>query len=163
MLSQREGVYAAVTSFFKEKGILFEDGMKVNLSKDDRSTVIEMISSGIMSGSIVFSEGAKAKHSTQSSIRGYSSNLLSNWLRRDERLNGNVEYKPEKPGSRFGIKDDIIKNLRALAKSTTNEAELKAVEEAILSRQEELRSQKLKAKHKVNSDLLPENLRHLAK
>lgn len=163
MLSQREGVYAAIKSYHAEKGRHFEDGMKVDLSKEDRSTIIEMVAAGISAGEITFSDDARTRYSTDKGVRDYCGNLLSNWLRRDERLNGQVEYQPKNPGSRFGQKDEVVKNLRALAKNTSDETELGAINSAIATRQEELRTAKMKSKVKIDLNFIPESLRHLAK
>jgi hypothetical protein len=91
----------AVVSAVKEVlGDAFIPGVKVELSKDQRSKVIDMVCAGLTEGTVQFSEAAKAKHSQAGTIRTYASGLTTNWLNKSKELNGNIEYAPINPGSR---------------------------------------------------------------
>ena len=55
--------------------------------------------------------------------------MLSNWLRKDKRLNGNVQYVAKNPGSRAGSTDPQIKAMRVLLSTQedpTKRAEIQA-------------------------------------
>ena len=64
MLSQKEAVFNAITGFFGENDIAFDEGMKVELNKDQRAVVAEMVTAGITAGDVSFSELAKSNYET---------------------------------------------------------------------------------------------------
>ena len=158
MFSQREGVYAAVKAFLAEAGIQHDDGQKVELTKDQFRTVVEMVANTIHGGEVVFSPEAKAKYNDFDKIKGYCSGLVSNWLRKDERLNGNTKYQPKNPGSRAGQGDQQIAELRKLLKTLSDKDQIEAVKSHIDMRLTELKASKAKS-IEINPELLPESLR----
>jgi len=111
MLSQKEGVYNAVVAFHNDNGLSFEDGNKVEFSKDDRATVIGIIYEAFNAGEIDMSTEAKTNFDTPEKLKTYTNGLLSNWLRKDVRLNGGSKYVAKNPGSRAGQGDETVKNL----------------------------------------------------
>ena len=117
-MNQREAVFNAVTSVFKDNDVQFEEGMNAGelLTKEMRSDVIGIIVSGINEGTVEFSENAQTKYDTDQKKRAYTSGLVSNWLRKDKKLNGGIAYKPKNPGSRVGSADPKLKALRQLKK-----------------------------------------------
>lgn len=160
--SQKESVYAAVKAFLQENGIKHEDGQRVTLDKEGRRAVIAMVTTAAMAGEMELSAEAAAKYDTTEKMSGYANGLVSNWLRKDIRLNGGEAYEPKNPGSRAGQGDEVIKNLRNLAKTLTEESHKKAVEVEIKRRQAEIQSSKAK-KVEINVELLPESLRSFVK
>lgn len=162
MFSQREGVYAAVKAFMAENGISHEDGQKVELNKDQFRTVVEMVANTIAGGEVFFSDEAKAKYPDLKAIKGYSSGLVSNWLRKDTRLNGGGKYLPKNPGSRQGQGDTQISELRKLRKTLTDAEQISAVDAHINERLTQLKATKIKT-ISINADLLPESLRSFVK
>lgn len=117
-MNQREAVFNAVTSVFKDNEVQFEEGMNAGelLTKEMRSDVIGIIVSGISDGTVEFSESAHAKYNDEAKKRAYTSGLVSNWLRKDKKLNGGISYQPKNPGSRVGSTDAKLKALRQLKK-----------------------------------------------
>lgn len=160
--SQKESVYAAVKAFLQENGIKHEDGQRVTLDKEGRRAVIAMVTTAAMAGEMELSAEAAAKYDTTEKMSGYANGLVSNWLRKDTRLNGGEAYEPKNPGSRAGQGDEVIKNLRNFVKTLTEESHKKAVEAEIKKRQAEIQSSKAK-KVEINVELLPESLRSFVK
>jgi hypothetical protein len=156
--SQKDSVYAAVKAFLDEKGILHDDGQEVKLDKDGRKTVIEMISQSALQGDMALSAEAAAKYNTIETMRGYVNGLLSNWLRKDTRLNGGGKYVAKNPGSRAGQGDEVLKNLKALKTTLTDKDHVAAVDVEIAKRTAEVQATKAK-KVEINFDKIPENLR----
>jgi hypothetical protein len=119
-MKQRDAVYNAVTSVLSDEGVHFEDGMNVSelLTKEQRASVHTIVTEGFTSGSIEFADtpANQAKLADPSKLSSYVSNLISNWFRKDMRLNGNTKYTPKNPGSRVGSTDPQLKALRQLAK-----------------------------------------------
>jgi hypothetical protein len=158
--SQKESVYAAVKAFLDEKGINHDDGQVVTLDKDGRKTVIEMISQAAMHGDMQLSDEAKTKYNTIEKMRGYVNGLLSNWLRKDVRLNGGSKYETKNPGSRAGQGDETLKSLKALRGTLSDAAHIAAVDSEIEKRQAEISAAKAK-KVEINFDVLPDSIRSM--
>ena len=156
MFSQKEAVFNAVSQVLSESDVTFEQGQAVDLSKDQREAVIGIIMTG-------FEKGQIELKSEQENLRAYTGGLVSNWLRKDKRLNGGGTYKPANPGSRTGHSDAQVKNLRILL-STLPEGsqEYTAVEAKIEERVAEIKAEKAKSKAKaIDVTALPEEFRHL--
>lgn len=144
-VSQYIAVYNAVVSLFKDSGRHFENGMNVALSADDRKTIIQVVSQGLQSGSIEITDSAKATHNTPKKMYNYATNLVSDRLRKDKRLNGGIKSEPQKPGSRLGAKDKIVKALRLYKKKYCETSEQKAeADAAIAKRIAEIKLENLK-------------------
>ena len=158
--NQKESVYAAVTEFLKEQNLPFVDGQKVELSKDQRKTVIEMVSQAALAGEMVMSADAKSKYNTIELMRGYCNGLLSNWLAKDTRLNGGSKHVITSPGSRAGQGDEVIRNLKNLREQLTESDHISAVDAKIQERFNELATAKAPQK-KVDLNYIPESIRHL--
>lgn len=144
MVNQKQGVYAAVVAFCEEHKIAFEDGMKLELKKEQRATVVEMVTKAMSEGEIELSPEARAKHNTPQKIKTYCNGLVSNWLRKDKRLNGGEVYQIKNPGSRAGQGDEILKNLKLLHKQLDDDEQKAAVQVEIDKRTEELQKEKIK-------------------
>lgn len=160
--SQKESVFAAVKAYCQENGIKHEDGQKLELSKDGRKAVIEMVTQAALAGTMELSVEATAKYSTAQAMRTYCNGLVSNWLRKDVRFNGGEKYTPANPGSRAGQGDEVIKNLRALKKNLTATGDIAAVDAEIEKRVAELKTSKVKAVT-IDASKIPEHLRALLK
>lgn len=160
MLNQKESVFQAVTSVLEEAGQSV-DG-KVSLTKDQRSQVVTLVTESINSGDTEFSDAAKAKYDTTEKVRSYTVGLVNNWLRKDKRLNGGEAYKPANPGSRAGSQDPVIKELRKLLSTLTEEDQKAAVQAEIDARLSEIKAEKAATKQAtINLDQIPEHLRAL--
>ena len=125
----------------------------VELSKDERGTVMAAILAGLNSGNIEFGGDLNDK----GKLTAYVSGLVSNWLRKDKRLNGNTTYVPANPGTRTGGADDAVKAMRTLLSVTDDETAKKEIQEEI-----EKRVAALKPKPEINVAALPDSLKHLA-
>ena len=156
-MKQREAVYECV------KGIKdFKDGETVELTDSERATVVNKIVGMIESGKVDFSEAAEAKYETTSKKTSYVRGLVSNWLRKDRRLNGNITYTPTNPGSRAGQGDPQIKELRKLMSIHKEDAtKAKQIQGFIDKRLAEIKAEKAKAVE-IDVEQLPEELRKLA-
>jgi hypothetical protein len=157
MLSQKEAVFTAVKSLFAQSSKTFKDGSKVDLSKEERATVTQMVVAGIEAGDVVFSDEAKIKYDTSDKIKSYVAGMVGNWLTKDTRLNGGEKYSAKNPGSRAGQGDDVIKALRTLRSTLTDESQIAAVDSEIEKRKETISTSKTK-KVEVNFDALPADL-----
>lgn len=143
-MKQRDAVYNAITSVLSDAGVHFEDGTDVSplLTKELRGKVHAIVSEGFTSGTIEFEQtpANQAKLSNEAKLNAYVSGLISNWVRKDKRFNGNVAYVAKNPGSRMGSSDDQLKTLRQLRKQFAG-----TEKEAIISEQIEKRVSELRA------------------
>jgi len=148
-MKQKDAVYTAVINLMGKI-----DGVYTP-SKEQRSTLIEVIVTGIKSGDIEFGKTDQ----TDVQIRAYSSGLLSNWLKKDVRLNGGTKHVVKNPGSRAGSKDPQIVEMRKLRALMVGAGkDVSAIDQAIAKRVGEL---KPKTTVTINAELLPESLRDL--
>lgn len=160
MLNQKESVFSAVEVVLNEAGRQVDGA--VTLSKEERSQVVSMVTESITSGETEFSDAAKAKYDTPEKVRSYVVGLVNNWLRKDKRLNGGVKYQAKNPGSRAGSTDPVIKELRKLLSTLTEEDQKAAVQAEIDARLAEIQATKQAAKkEEINLDHIPEHLRAL--
>jgi hypothetical protein len=159
MQSQKQSVFVAVVQVLNlgndHKG-------KVELTKEQRKSVIELVTDSIMGGETEFSAEAKAKYKTREDVKGYVNGMVSNWLRKDLRLNDGTKYETKNPGSRAGSGDEVLKSLKALRTTLTDPDHIEAVDQSIAERQAEIAAAKAKTVT-INVDLIPEALRHLVK
>lgn len=130
-ISQREAIYQAVQNAFAEAGIEFTPKMDVSellteaMMKQIRAEVTEGFLQGLTD--LKDTPNNQAKLANPAEMTKYVSSLISNWVRKDENLNGGVDYEPKNPGSRAGSSDPQLKALKQLAvqfKGTTKAAEI---------------------------------------
>ncbi len=163
-LNQREGVYTATLNVLAEAGINFDDGqpggVEAVVTKEHRAQIIGIVTSAILSGEVEMSAEGRAKYSDEAKMKGYVGGLVSNWFKKDKRLNGNVTHAISNPGSRAGAGDEQLKALKALrATRAEDPSAVAAIDAAIAERKAEL----AQAKAPVLSDemlaLIPSDLR----
>ena len=139
-MKQRESVYEAVVTVL---GAAYDPSTAVALSADERTQVVGLIVKDIVDGKVDFSDEAAAKYDSEAKIKTYVSGLVSNWLRRDERLNGGGKYSPTKTGTRTKTGDEqlsALKNLKKQMVAAGNTVDLPKVVEAITKRETELKA-----------------------
>lgn len=110
-MKQRDAVFNTISSL-----LTVTEGEVVVLTKEQRKEVIDQITAGIQAGDVEFSDEAKAKYATTSAIRSYVSGLVTNWMRKDTRLNGNIKYTPASTGTSKVKGDDTLKAMKILRK-----------------------------------------------
>lgn len=149
MVKQKDAVFNEVVAV---KGTS-DFASAVVLTKEERQTVSSALLSGFQNGTIEYDGDT----SDAKKLGSYVSGLVSNWLRKDKRLNGNTTYTAKNPGTRTGSGDDTMKAMRTLLSVTTDET-AKAEIQAEIDR----RVSELKPKKTINAAALPESIRHLA-
>ncbi len=154
--NQKDGVFGAVCSVVGAESF----DAAVELTKEQRSQVIEIVTEGLLSGDIEMTDKARAKHDTDAKMKTYTNGLVSNWLRKDKRLNGNVQHKIKNPGSRAGSTDPVIKNLRLLRSTLTDDSQIAAVDAEIDKRIEAMRAEKAKSVE-IDMSLIPDDLKDI--
>jgi hypothetical protein len=148
--SQKEAVFNAVTHVL---GVEFPDTGAVELSKEQRAQVNMILFEGFRAGTIELD-----REFTDTELKAYVSGLQSNWLRKDKRLNGGVQYVAKNPGSRTGVGDAQLKALRALLKTQVDPNKIAEIHSYIDKRVAELDAAKAKTVQ-VNVADLPAELR----
>ncbi len=158
-LTQRQSVFLAVCFVMNLK----EDHVGyVKPTSEQRKQIIELVAADLFEGRAEFSDDAKAKYPTLEKIKGYTSGMVSNWLRKDTRLNETGgKYEIKNPGSRAGQGDAVLKNLKALQDSLTEQEHKDAVQVKIDERMAEIASTKAKKTVTIDVSQIPEELRHL--
>lgn len=144
-MNQRQGVYVTTMNVLGEHGISFDDGGDVSAVVTDkiRGDIMNVIVAGFQAGEIEMSEEGRAKYAEEKKLRCYVSGLISNWFRKDPRLNGNVKHEIKNPGSRAGAGDDQLKALKLIREAKADDAEaVAAIDAAIEMRKTELKASK---------------------
>ena len=139
-------------------GVVGEINGKVELTESQRDEVHAKVCEGFLSRKIDFADtpSNREKLASKTKLSQYVSGLISNWLRKDPRLNGGEKYTPKNPGSRTGAGDEQMKTLKALQKQfagTDKEAKILA---SIEKRKAELAAEKFE---EVDVSVLPDEVR----
>lgn len=132
MMSQKDAVYAAVVNVTGFSG----DGACAP-TKEQRAQVNAILCEGFKKGDIKLD-----REYTDSDLKEYVSGLISNWLRKDTRLNGGTKYQAKNPGSRAGSSDPSLKAMRALLTTVTTESDRAEIQSHIDARVKELSTEK---------------------
>lgn len=135
--TQKEAVFAAVTSVLNEAGIEVNEGdnFATSLTRELRSQVTAILVEGFKGGTIALDKNFE----NDSDLRTYCSGLTSNWLRKDKRMNGGTAYVAKNPGSRAGSSDPQIKAMRVLLATQTDPAKRAEIQSFIDARLAEIR------------------------
>lgn len=147
MMKQKEAVYNAINNLFTVEG----EGA-VTLDREQRADVIAVLVEGFKGKKISYD----GELPDDKGLNNYCSGLLSNWLRKDSRLNGGTKYEAKNPGSRTGSSDPQVKALRALIKTQTDPSKIAEIQSFIDKRLAEI---KPVTQVTVNVDDLPMELR----
>jgi hypothetical protein len=137
--------------------VSFEDGLNYgpafSKGSDNRGMLSMVLVAGFEDGSIECTQKYPAPE-----LKIYVSGLISNWLRKDKRLNGGVKYEAKNPGSRAHCKDEMLAELRKLRTVVQDETILAEIEGHIAARTTELTAAKMK-KTTIDFDKIPAELR----
>lgn len=137
-ITQMEAVFNAITNVCGTQEGAYEP------SSEERAQVNGILSEGFKSGAIELkdTESNRAKLSDPAKLNAYCSGLQSNWLRKDKRLNGNVQYVAKNPGSRAGSTDPAVKAMRTLLQGTSNPSDRLEIQTFIDARLAEIKPTK---------------------
>lgn len=156
MVNQKDSVFAAVIAVLAEAKIEFVSGTtmaKTVMTKELRTQVNQILFQGFR-GKTIEMDGEKS----DADLKQYVSGLQSNWLNKDKRLNGSVQYAAKNPGSRTGVTDPQVKALRGLLAQAESDKEKTEIQEYLDDRLKQLGQAKAKTVE-VNIADLPEALR----
>ena len=153
--TQKQAVFTAVTNVLSQAGHTLSEGQDVSplMTKELRAQVNQILFEGFTNGTIELS-----REYNESELKAYTSGVISNWLRKDKRLNGNVSYVAKNPGSRAGSGDEMLKAIR-LVKSTitSDDPRYNDVVAAEAARLSEIQASKVK-QVEINYNALPAGL-----
>lgn len=154
MKSQKEATFAAIVAVCANHGytVTPTESVAEFMTKERRSEVNDILCQGFKEGHIQLDR----TYDTDEAMRSYVSGLISNWIRKDSRLNGGGKYVPKNPGTRTGSSDPQLKSLRALLSNVTTDDERVEIQSYIDARLAEIAKEKAP---KVDLSALPEALR----
>lgn len=152
-MNQKQATYIAIVNALTRAGVAFSDGMDVgpHMRKEVRAAASVELVAGFREGKIELE-----REFDDTELKSYVSGLISNWVRKDKRLNGDTKYVPKNPGSRVGMTDSQLKALKQLLSTKSDPAERAEIQTFIDARVAELGASKAVA---VNYDALPEALK----
>lgn len=136
MLSQKDAVYQATMAVLQQNGVGFEDGQDVREAISEnpklRGQIRDLVFEGLKNGQVAFGNGDNKPDDR--SMRTYATGLISNWFRKDKRLNGGQRYQPgssRDQGGQVSGSEDRIRKLQAAIESTDDDDLKKRLQEAI--------------------------------
>lgn len=157
-IKQVDAVIEAVKSVL---GDAFVPGVKVELTKEQRASVVAMVTEGLTSGTVQFSPEARAKHEAAGTIKTYVGGLVTNWLAKSPELNGGVKHEIKAPGSRS--ESNELKQARALKAYLESRGEDVTAVDSFIAKLEADAAAKATKTKELDLSALPEELRALAK
>lgn len=156
MLNQRTAVFNATCSVLEQDS--FDEA--VQPTKEQRAAIIEIVAEGFTNGEVELSDTARAKYDTPAKIKTYTNGLVSNWHRKDLKLNGNVKHTIKNPGSRAGSGDKVVRELKKLKSTFTEQDQIAACDAEIEKRMAVIKAEKAK-NVEIDMSLIPEDLQAL--
>lgn len=158
-MKQVDQVIAVVTNYCSENSIAFElKGPKVEFTDSQRNAMTDILFAAYEAGALeIKSEKAQLTPKT------YLKSMLGNHLRKDERLNGNVNYKDIKKEGKARVTDPKLKELKKLFAAVSLGADAEVIEQVkaeLDKRQLEVDASKNK-QAEIVAEHIPEALRHL--
>ena len=148
-MTQKNAVYQAVISVLSNEGVAFKEGVDSAISllnRPLRSRINSILMSGFASGNVELD----TSFDSQAALKTYTGGLVSNWLRKDARLNGGIKAAPSKRNnvvSKSSVKsrdkDLQLKALKALLSQTTDNEKRLEIQSFIDARVNELEKQSL--------------------
>ena len=140
-MTQKDAVYEAIVSVLNSDGISFTSGATdVNslLTRELRARIAALIVLNFQNGLIELSDDAKQTLSDSAKLRTYVSGLISNWVRKDSRLNAGLP-KIQKTVNRTS-NDPQLKAMRHLLNVQTDPDKCVEIQKFIDKRTAELNS-----------------------
>lgn len=163
-MNQRTATCNALIAVLKERGVNYELNGSTSigdvLTETDREKVRGLIFSGFKAGKIEMSAESVEKYKDEKALKAYVSGLVNNWIRKAPEFNGGNKYAAKNPGSRAGVGDEQIKEMRKLLSVTTDQKAKATIQAEIDARQSEIL---FSVTPQIDASKLPESLRHLVK
>ena len=158
-MKQVDVVINVITSYCSENSINFElSGTKVEFTDTQKNAMTELLIASYQAGDLtITSEKAAA------APKSYLKSMLNNHIRKDKRLNGNVDYKDIKGEGTARVTDPQLKELKKLYAAVLlgNDSEVQeSVKVELDLRQAEVDAKKSKVTA-IDASHIPESLRHL--
>lgn len=137
MLSQKDAVFQATVAVLEQNGRKFEEGRNIReVIKEDirlRVQIRDLVYEGLRQNQVVF--GGDEDSKSDRSLRTYATGLISNWFRKDKRLNGGKRYVPstfrDSTGTMVHSSDEKIHSLEVAMRATDDDDLKKRLQEAI--------------------------------
>lgn len=155
-ITQKDAVYNAVVSVLNNAGVQVAEGTNYAsvLTREHRASITNILFQGFKNDSIQLDK----TFSDDKELRTYCSGLISNWVRKDPRLNGGTKHEAKNPGSRVGSTDPQLKALRQLLKVQTEPERVAEIQQYIDQRIEALNLNK-KKQIDIDYNALPDELK----
>jgi hypothetical protein len=107
--NQREATFNAIITVLSNSGASFQSGSDVKsvITSEHKKKVKDILVTDFKNGNIDYTDDfAKTKLTSNSELSKYCSGLISNWIKKDPRLNGNTKYQVLNKGSRVGQRSE---------------------------------------------------------
>ena len=137
-MTQKDAVFSAVTTVIINNNLQFISGTTdaaTLLNRTLRAQINTILVTQFRNGEIELSDEAKNKLANESALKAYVSGLVSNWVKKDPRLNGGNTIKTT---STRTVADPQVVALRRLLRTQTDSIKRQEIQGFIDKRLAEL-------------------------
>jgi hypothetical protein len=125
LLSQKEAVYIAIEKVLQASGKTINPDVAVVLEKKERDQVVSAVVLMFKHNKIELSESSKTKYMTSDhELMKYAKSLVTNWMGRDKRLNGENGIANDRFAS-------VINELHYIKSKLSEPSEIKVMDDVI--------------------------------
>lgn len=165
-MNQREATVGTILAVLEARGVEYvlngETPISSVLTDTDKATIRETLFTMFREGEVTYKDDFQWKVDDDKELKKYISGLVNNWIRKAKEFNNGQAYVAKNPGSRAHVQDEQLRELKKLSAQCANNPEaMSEIAEAIAARKAEIEAAKPQAQ--INTDALPEHLRHLVK
>lgn len=128
-MTQKDAVFSAISQILASNNIAFtasSTNVASLLTRELRSQINTRLVADFTSGAVEMSDDAKSKLNDVAELRAYISGLVSNWVRKDPRLNGGTILATSTSSSSSSRNSKVLKSdpqLQALRKLHQSQVE----------------------------------------
>ena len=165
MKNQKNFVCECLLEVLSERSVEFVLNGDVNikdvLNDSDVKEVRRRVCDGFENNEIQMSDKSRDKYiGNEKELSKYVGGLVNNWIRKCKEFNGGNNYQPKNPGSRKGSGDEMVREMRKLLKTITNQEVRNEIELEIKKRIELINPESVIV---IDSEKLPQHLQYLVK
>jgi hypothetical protein len=139
-MTQKDAVFFAVTQTLTSNNVSFtanSTDVSSVLNRDLRSKINSVLVDQFKTGAVEISDEAKSKLNDTAALRAYVSGLVSNWVRKDPRLNGGsiiATTNPTSSSKKQFKSDPQLKAMRILLSTQVDQTKRDEIEAFISAR-----------------------------
>lgn len=159
-MNQRTATVNTILAVLSERGVNYELNGETSISQvlneTDRAKVRDILFAQFRSGNVEYKASFQAKVNDDSELKKYISGLVNNWIRKAPEFNSGNRHQAKNPGSRAGMGDEKVKEMKKLLSVTQDEEARAIIQKAINDRVSQLKAEKQQVE--IDYSVIPKEL-----